>query len=293
MNRMSRMFAQWIDMSLSPSSTNESSLSDRGDVPGPYRHRRRRRMVPPPLPTHHDGASPSTSSSATSSNDSFQLFDSDSNETEVEEGEGERGEERGGSESREHLTALDSKEDIFPMAMQSPNGSNVKSEGVVTMDVSTASERSTPPSPEQPKDGEKKALPSPMTLQNTDERCHAKTDTSSVVDTEARFTLSDGETENPNDSKDCKHDFQTWDSSRPMHESESEQSTRVEGSVASNVTVTIESRTKNSSPNSAPAVVVEGETDSDDTCEEGGSCDESHDSQMKSRDNGLLCSQYL
>ena len=99
MNRMLRMFAQWIDMSLSPSSTNESSSSDRGDVPGRYRHRRRRRMVPLPPTTHHDGASPSTSSSATSSNDSFQLFDSDSNETEVEEGEGERGEERVNQES--------------------------------------------------------------------------------------------------------------------------------------------------------------------------------------------------
>ena len=65
-----------------------------------------------------------------------------------------------------------------------------------------------------------------------------------------------------------------------MHDSVSEQSTGVEGSVASNVTVTIENRTKNSSPDSAPAVVVEGETDSDDTCEEGGSCDESHDSNQ-------------
>ena len=65
-----------------------------------------------------------------------------------------------------------------------------------------------------------------------------------------------------------------------MHESESEQST---GSVASNVTVNIENTTKDSSPDSAPAVVVEGETDSDDTCEEGGSCDESHDSNQTSK----------
>ena len=97
MNRMSRMFAQWIDMSLSPSSANESTSSDCGDVPGHYCHHRRKR-VPPPLPTHRDGASPSASS-ATSSNDSFQLFDSDSNKTKVEEGEGERGEERVNQES--------------------------------------------------------------------------------------------------------------------------------------------------------------------------------------------------
>ena len=106
------------------------------------------------------------------------------------------------------------------------------------------------------------------------------------------FTLSDGEREKSNDSKDCKRDFRTRNSSSPRHESESEQSPAVEGSIASNVTVTIESRTKNSSPDSASAVVVEGETDSDDMCEESGSCDESHDSQIKSRDDGLLCSQY-
>ena len=46
--------------------------------------------------------------------------------------------------------------------MESPNGSTVKSESVVTMDASTASERSTLDSPEQPKDGEKKVLLSPM-----------------------------------------------------------------------------------------------------------------------------------
>ena len=33
-------------------------------------------------------------------------------------------------------------------------------------------------------------------------------------------------------------------------------------------------------------MVVEGETDSDDTCEEGGSCDESHDCQKGSHDDG-------
>ena len=110
MNRMSRMFAQWIDMSLSPSSTNETSSSDHEDVPGRYRHHRRRR-VPPPPPTHHDETSPSTSS-VTSSNDSFQLFDSDSNETEMEEQEGERGE----SEFRDHPATLD---DILLLAMES------------------------------------------------------------------------------------------------------------------------------------------------------------------------------
>ena len=97
MNRMSRMFAQWIDMSLNPSSTNEFTSSDCGDVPGHYCHHRRRRVSPHP-PTHCDRASPGASS-ATSSNDSFQLFDSDSNKTEVEEVEGERGEERVNQES--------------------------------------------------------------------------------------------------------------------------------------------------------------------------------------------------
>ena len=291
MNRMSRMFAQWIDMSLNPDRSSSSS-SNRGAVPSRYRHRRIRR-VPPPPPTHHDGASPSASSATSSSNDSFHLFDSDSNEAEVEEGEGERGEERGESEPREHPATLDCKEDdIFPVAMESPNGSAVKSEGIVTMDASTVSERSTPPSPDLAKVGEKKVLLSPIELQNSDERSDTKGET---VDTEAIFTLSDGDREKSSDSKDCKHDFRTRDTS-PIHESESEQSSqgsRVEGSVASNVTVTIESRTKNSSPDSAPAVVVEGQTDSDDTCEEGGSCDESHDTQKRSHDDGLLCSQYF
>ena len=139
MNRMSRMFAQWIDMSLSPSSTNETSSSDHEDVPGRCRHCKSRRMPPTPL-THLDGASPSTSS-VTSSNDSFQLFDSDSNETDMEESEEEKGE--GGS--RVHSATLDSKEDIFPLAMESPNGSTMKYEGVATMDMSTVSERVTPP----------------------------------------------------------------------------------------------------------------------------------------------------
>ena len=46
--------------------------------------------------------------------------------------------------------------------MESPSGSTVKSEGVVTMEASTVSERSTLHSPEQPKDGKKKVLLSPM-----------------------------------------------------------------------------------------------------------------------------------
>ena len=292
MNRMSRMFAQWIDMSLNPDRSSSSS-SNRGAVPSRYRHRRSRR-VPPPPPIHHDGASPSASSATSSSNDSFHLFDSDSNEAELEEGEGERGEERGESEPREHPATLDSKEDdIFPLAVESPNGSAVKSEGIVTMDASTMSERSTPSSPDLAKVGEKKVLLSPIELQNSDERSDTKGETSSVVDTEATFTLSDGEREKSSNSKDCKHDFRTRDASSPIHESESEQTSQVEGSVASNVTVTIESRTKNSSPDSAPAVVVEGQTDSDDTCEEGGSCDESHDTQKRSHDDRLLCSQYF
>ena len=285
MNRMSRMFAQWIDMSLSPSSTNETSSSDREDVPGRYRHRRRRR-VPPPPPTHHDGTSPSTSS-ATSSNDSFQLFDSDSNETEIEEGEGERGE----SESRDHPATLD---DIFPLAMESPNGSTVKSEGVASMDVSTVSERPSPPSPDQAtgelKDREMNAS------QNASEKSDAKRDTCSMIDAEARYTLSDSDSETLSDSKKCEDNLRlrkTKDKSSPMHEGGSEQSTLVQGSTASNMAVMIESRTKNSSPDSAPAVVVEGETDSDDTCEERGSCDESHDCKKESHDDALLCSQYF
>ena len=293
MNRMSRMFAQWIDMSLNTDPTSLSS-SNRGAVPSRYRHCRSRRVPPPPPPTHRDGASPSTSSATSSSNDSFQLFDSDSNEAEVEEGEGERGKERGKSEPREHPATLDSKEeDIFPVVMESPNGSAVKFEGVVTMDASTVSERSTPPSPDLAKVSEKKVLLSPMEFQNTDDRLDTKGETSSAVDTEAMFTLSDGDREKSSNSKDCKHDFRTWDASSPTHASESEQSSQIEGSVASNVTVTIENRTKNSSPDSAPAVVVEGQTDSDDTCEEGGSCDESHDTQKRSHDDGLLCSQYF
>ena len=52
--------------------------------------------------------------------------------------------------------------------------------------------------------------------------------------------------------------------------------------------VMIENRTKNLSPERAPAVVVEGETNSDDTCEECGSCDESHDCQKGSHDNSKL-----
>ena len=291
MNRMSRMFAQWIDMSLNPDPSSSSS-SNHGAVPSRYRHRRSRRVPPP---THRDGASPSASSATSSSNDSFQLFDSDSNEAEVEEGEGERGEERGESESREHPATLDSKEDdIFPVVVESPNGAAVKSEGVVTMDASTVSERSTPPSPDLAEVGEKKVLLSPIELQNSDTRSDTERETSSVVDTEATFTLSDGEREKSSDSRDSKNDFRTQDAtSSPMHESEGEQNSQVEGSVASNVTVTIESRTKNSSPDSAPAVVVEGQTDSDDTCEEDGSCDESHDSQKRSHDDGLLCSQYF
>ena len=77
----------------------------------------------------------------------------------------------------------------------------MKSEGVITMDVSTVSERTTPSSPEQPKDSEKNVLPSPMKFQNTDEKSDTKRDTSSVVDTKARFTLSDGEREKLNDSR--------------------------------------------------------------------------------------------
>ncbi|MCG8623365.1 MAG: hypothetical protein MJE68_15405 [Proteobacteria bacterium] len=286
MNRMSRMFAQWIDMSLNPDRSSSSSSSNRGAVPSRYRNRRSRR-VPPPPPPHHDGVSPGASSATSSSNDSFHLFDSDSNEAEVEEGDGERGES-------EHPATLDSKEDdIFPLAVESPNGSAVKSEGVATMDASTVSERSTPPSPDLAEVGEKKVLLSPIELQNSDERSDTKEETSSVVDTEATFTLSDGEREKSSDSRDSKHDFRTRDASSPINESESEQSSQVDSSVASNVTVTIESRTKNSSPDSAPAVVVEGQTDSDDTCEEGGSCDESHDTQKRSHDDRLLCSQYF
>ena len=300
MNRMSRMFAQWIDMSLSPSSTNESLSSDHGDVPGRYRHRRNRRIPPPRPPTHRDGASPSTSS-VTSSNNSFQLFDSDSNETEVEEGEGEMGEERGKGESREHPATLDSKEDTFPLAMESPNGSTMKSEGVATMDVSTVSERSVQPTQaaEELKDDEMNDSASSIKHQKAGERSDAKGNTCSEIDREARTTLSDGEKEMSSDSTRCKDSFRTHktkDTRSPMDEGDGTQGTCVQGSTGSNMAVTIENRTKNSSPDSAPAVIVEGETDSDDTCEEGGSCDESHDHQEGSRDDsddGLLCSQYF
>ena len=293
MNRMSRMFAQWIDMSLSPGSNNESS-PDREDVPGRYRHRRSRRVPPPPA--SRDGASLSTSS-ATSSNDSFQLFDSDSNEIEVEE-EGERGE----GESRDHLATLDSNEDLFPLVVESPNGSTTKSEGIATMDVSTVSER--PRTPTQAtgdlKDDEISLSLSSIEHQTAGEKSDDKADTSSVVDSEPRFTSSDGEGEKASDSKKSKHSFRTHklnDTSSPTHEDGGAQSTSREDSTASSMAaVMIENRTKNSSPDSAPAVVVEGETDSDDTYEEGGSYDESHDCLKGSHDDnddGLLYSQYF
>ena len=170
----------------------------------------------------------------------------------------------------------------------------MKSEGVSTMDVSTVSERPSPPSPDQAtgelKDREMNAS------QNASEKSDAKRDTCSIVDTEAKYILSDGNNETSNDSKKCKDNFRmckTKDKSSPMHEGGGEQCTLVQGSTALNIAVMIESRTKNSSPDSAPAVVVEGETDSDDTCEEGGLCDESHDCEKESHDDGLLCSQYF
>ena len=66
----------------------------------------------------------------------------------------------------------------FPLAMESPNGSTVKSEGVTTMDVSTVSERTRPPSPDQAT-GELKDREMNVS-QNASEKSDAKRDTCSI-----------------------------------------------------------------------------------------------------------------
>ena len=281
MSRMSRMFAQWIDMSLSPNSNNESNLEE---APGRYRSRRNRRVPHPP--SHRDRASSSTSP-ATSSSDSFQLFDSDSNETEIEEG-GERG--SGRVQEGDNSTTLDSKEEAFPLTIEYPNGSTVRSEGVATTDVSTTSERSIVPPSRASGDLETIVSFSSVERQSAGER-----------DAVARLTLSDGHKEKSSDSKNSFRTRNAKDVTTSLRESGEDGihtcSTRdLHGSAASNVEVTIENRTKNSSPDSAPAVVVEGETDSDDTYEEDGSCDESRDCWKRSHDDGtdgLLSSEYF
>ena len=330
MNRMSRMFARWIDMSLNPGSDNETS--DREEVPGRYRRRR----VPPP--TTDRGASP-TALSSSSSDNSFQLFDSDSEETVEEEkkeekekeGEGEReeelarGEERAKardvhvSELREHPVALDSIDDNLTNALDTSNGSvcATKSEGVATMDLATSCDSSRS-SVQAAAANDSVDDRGSVKHENSNEQSFAIEESNDVMcDTESKLIASDtGEAK--------RHDRNTADTSRTnctppaslelcesLDKEDNERtcafdsqieptSINKEGehvishdqidSVASNVEVTIENRTKKPFTVDSPAVVIEGETDSDD-CDGGGSCDSY---MIESRDNEVqLTSRYF
>lgn len=327
MNRMSRMFARWIDMSLNPGSDNETS--DREEVPGRYRRRR----IPPP--TSDRGASP-TALSSSSSDNSFQLFDSDSEETVEEEkrkekekeGEGEREEvlargqerEKTGdvSELREHTAALDSIDDNLTNALDTSNGSlcPTKSEGVATMDLATSC------------DSSRSSVQAAAANDSFDDRGCGKRESSNkqsftveernnaVCDTESKLIASDtGEARRHNRNTDTSRTNCTTPASTELCESLEKEgdehtcdfdsqteptSNDKEGehvishdqidSVASNVEVTIENRTKKPFTVDSPAVVFEGETDSDD-CDGGGSCDSY---MIESRDNEVqLTSRYF
>ena len=287
MNRMSRMLAQWIDMSLSPDSTNESG--DREEVPGRYRHMRRR-MAPPTSAT--DGASPTTTSSATSSNNSFQLFDSD-NEEEKEERRSEDKGER--CEPTEHPLTLDSKEDTSLLALDSPNGTAcaTKSEGVATVDLSTLSERlhGTTEAARDSSD-HKASLIQSQHVSALESYTTVESD-NHIPDVEANLTLSDDRSTDSTEIVGSSRTLSEAATNEVSQGRDCELSSRDPvNSTASNTALTIENRTKNSSPNCAPAVVVEGETDSDD-CDVDGSCDESHDNQKGSHSEELVFDRYF
>lgn len=306
MNRMSRMFAQWIDMSLSPGSTNDSS--DREGAPS--RYRRRRRIFPPTAPPPPDGASPTTTntttttttSSNTSSNNSFQWFDSE-NEEAVEEGEGEEeGRERGNSKLRDRPPTLESRDDITPEAVDLSNGSNkcaTKSEGVATKDLSTSTEVARTATQASTNTGTADHKAGVLELSADKQHFCEKSD---VQEGECDMSTSDAELPNltvsgevndkSNDSSKNTNSFRTHDmlaegdqsNSSDLMDGISDQTQSCDPansppSPSSQIEVTIENRTTNASPNHAPAVVIEGETDSDDS-DGGRSCDdESHDCQ--------------
>lgn len=306
MNRMSRMFAQWIDMSLSPGSTNDSSDRERA----PSRYRRRRRIFPPTAPPPPDGASPTTTntttttttSSNTSSNNSFQWFDSE-NEEAVEEGEGEEeGRERGNSKVRDRPPTLESRDDITPEAVDLSNGSNkcaTKSEGVATKDLSTSTEVARTATQASTNTGTADHKAGVLELSADKRHFCEKSD---VQEGECDMSTSDAELPNltvsgevndkSNNSSKNTNSFRTHDmlaegdqsNSSDLMDSISDQTQSCDPansppSPSSQVEVTIENRTTNASPNHAPAVVIEGETDSDDS-DGGQSCDdESHDCQ--------------